>query len=387
MSVERYATKTGDQWMVRYRDLLHQPKKVRGFATKKDAQKWERDTLTAMAGGTYTDPNVGRRTVGEIAPRFFAIHPAKPATIARYESAWRVRVERQWGSVPVRNVRVSDVKEWVRAMELDGRSAATIGSALDVLSGVMALAVEDRLIPANPVPEVTRPTRQRKRRNYLDHGQVARLADECGASFAPYGLVVRVLAYTGLRFGELSALRAGDFDAARRRLRVRDGATEVKGRRFVGTTKTGGERSVPVPDFLVPALVEQTKGRLPDAWLFAGPMGAPLSVQRFRARAWRRALLHLRRADPSFPYVTPHDLRHSAASLAVSAGANVKVLQRMLGHDRATTTLDTYADLLGTDLDDVAARMSAAATAAASAPKPPARMPRNRVVGAPDVPK
>ena len=59
-------------------------------------------------------------------------------------------------------------------------------------------------------------------------------------------------------------------------------------------------------------------------------------------------------ADPTFPRVTAHALRHTAASLAISAGANPKVVQRMLGHASAAMTLDTYADLFESDLDSVA---------------------------------
>lgn len=58
-------------------------------------------------------------------------------------------------------------------------------------------------------------------------------------------------------------------------------------------------------------------------------------------------------------------LRHTAASVAVSAGANVKAVQRMLGHAKASMTLDTYADLFDTDLDAVAAELDAAIKAAA----------------------
>jgi integrase len=56
--------------------------------------------------------------------------------------------------------------------------------------------------------------------------------------------------------------------------------------------------------------------------------------------------------------MTPHDLKHTAASLAVSAGANVKALQRMLGHKSAAMTLDTYADLFDDDLGSVADRLN-----------------------------
>ena len=64
--------------------------------------------------------------------------------------------------------------------------------------------------------------------------------------------------------------------------------------------------------------------------------------------------------DESFPSITPHDLWHTAASLAVSAGANVKAVQRMLGHAKASMTLDVYADLFDADLDDVANNLDAA---------------------------
>jgi len=69
--------------------------------------------------------------------------------------------------------------------------------------------------------------------------------------------------------------------------------------------------------------------------------------------------------------VTPHDLRHTAPSVAISAGANVKAVQRMLGHASATMTLDVCADLFADDLDSVASALDRAvslATGAASAP-------------------
>ena len=67
------------------------------------------------------------------------------------------------------------------------------------------------------------------------------------------------------------------------------------------------------------------------------------------------------------PTITPHDLRHTAASLGVSAGANVKALQRMLGHAKASMTLDVYADLFDEDLDSVAESLDAAIVKASSA--------------------
>lgn len=73
------------------------------------------------------------------------------------------------------------------------------------------------------------------------------------------------------------------------------------------------------------------------------------------------ALAAGRQPSPSFPRVTPHDLRHTAASLAISAGAHVKAVQRMLGHASAVMTLDTYADLFDDDLDTVSEALGMAA--------------------------
>ena len=61
--------------------------------------------------------------------------------------------------------------------------------------------------------------------------------------------------------------------------------------------------------------------------------------------------------DKTFPSLTRHDSRHTAASLTVSAGTNIKALQRMLGHASASMTSDTYADLFDEDLDNVAERL------------------------------
>lgn len=61
--------------------------------------------------------------------------------------------------------------------------------------------------------------------------------------------------------------------------------------------------------------------------------------------------------DADFPCIIPHDLRHTAASFAISAGANVKAVQRMLSHASAAMPLDSYADVVEDDLDDVSERM------------------------------
>jgi integrase len=70
------------------------------------------------------------------------------------------------------------------------------------------------------------------------------------------------------------------------------------------------------------------------------------------------AVARCQKSDKTFPRVTAHALRHTAASLAISSGANVKVVQRVLGHASAAMTLDVYADLFDDDFATVADKLS-----------------------------
>jgi len=99
----------------------------------------------------------------------------------------------------------------------------------------------------------------------------------------------------------------------------------------------------------------QGKGR--DGLLWPSQTGGYLAPPAARDSWLSGAVRRCQTNDPTFPRVNAHALRHTAASLAVSSGANVKVVQRMLGDSSAAMTLDVYADLFDTDLDAVAKRM------------------------------
>jgi len=175
--------------------------------------------------------------------------------------------------------------------------------------------------------------------------------------------VILFLAYTGLRWGEMAALKIGSFDMLRRRVTVTEAVAEVRGRLVWDTPKSHERRSVPFPAFLAPPLAALMEGRGRDDLMFAGPKGAVLRVSTFRPRVFAHAVARCQQTYRDFPTVTPHDLRHTAASLAISAGANVKAVQTMLGHKSAAMTLDTYSDLFPDDLDGVAARLDEAVRA------------------------
>jgi integrase len=106
-------------------------------------------------------------------------------------------------------------------------------------------------------------------------------------------------------------------------------------------------------------------GKARDDLVFTNLHGAVLRNSHYRQDVFAPAVRTCQKADDAFQSITPHDLRHTAASLAVSAGANVKAVQRMLGHAKASMTLDVYADLFDEDLDGVADRLDAAIKSAA----------------------
>ncbi|WP_244277478.1 tyrosine-type recombinase/integrase [Geodermatophilus obscurus] len=211
--------------------------------------------------------------------------------------------------------------------------------------------MRDRRLAVNPALGVALPPMQEKRRRYLTAEQLEALADAAG----PGRTAVLVLGYCGLRWSELAALRVRHLDLLRRRVLVEEAVTEVDGSRLVwGTPKTHGRRSVPLPRFLVDELARTVVTRPADELAFPSPQGAVLRNRNARS-AWFDAAA---RAIGE-PGLTPHELRHTAASLAIKSGANVKAVQRMLGHASAAMTLDRYADLFDDDLDDVADRLDA----------------------------
>lgn len=111
---------------------------------------------------------------------------------------------------------------------------------------------------------------------------------------------------------------------------------------------------MPLPRFLVDELAFQVAGKSADDLVFTTRRGGVLRNLNFRRDVFDPAA-----KAASLEGLTPHELRHTAASLAVSAGANVKAVQRMLGHKSAAMTLDVYSGLFDDDLDGVADRLDA----------------------------
>ncbi|MGK2903597.1 MAG: tyrosine-type recombinase/integrase [Mycobacterium sp.] len=348
----RYQTAGGERWEVRFRQPNGNTSRKRGFATKRDANAWANTTEVSKLAGAYIAPAGGRITVGELGAAWLtnqAHH--KPSWTARLESVWRIHVEPAWGTRRIADIRPTEVQTWLSRLSLT-LSASSVAHAHTVLAGIIDTAVADRRLTANPARGVKLPRKSvGKARNYLTPAQTNALAE---ASKHPE--IVMLLATTGLRWGEMAALRVRDIDLGRGRIRVERSASKVNATTVIGTTKTHAVRSVAVPasvlKLLAPAMVGKSLDELLWCRADGNPLRPPTTTHWFGAAAKR-----CQTADPAFPRITVHELRHTAASLMIASGANVKSVQSQLGHKTATMTLDTYGHLFADDLDDVADRM------------------------------
>jgi len=177
---------------------------------------------------------------------------------------------------------------------------------------------------------------------------------------------VPVLALAGLRWGELAGLQVGDrvsVPGPGLRLSRAVLASEGGGALYVDTLKNHRARTVPLVAELVPIIDRWSAGKEPEAWLFAAPGGGSLRESNWkRSVGWRTA-----KVAAGVPDVRVHDLRHTAASIWLAAGADPKVVQRVLGHATAAMTKDLYGHLVDASLWQ-AARLIGGTTGASEPP-------------------
>ncbi|SKU65116.1 phage integrase [Mycobacteroides abscessus subsp. massiliense] len=351
----------GKRWRVTVIGLDGE-RETEAFDRKVDAEVYRDAAITRLTTGTYVTEKAGLVTVADVWEQYLS-HQKEGGTKARRVSAWRTWVKPKWGNLAIRDVQRSGVKAWMVGMQDKGAKPPTIESAMEVLRGILSVAVDDKRLAENVARNHKLPARTDPPKVYLRHEQAWVLA---GVIDKRYRTLVLFLVYTGLRFGEAAALTVQDVDFLRRQVYVRQQVSEVEGKLNWTPTKGKQRRHVPVPKFLIEPLSVQCKGKKRADQVFTAPEGGVLRLNTWRDRIWNPCVKSLRKVDETgvthtdFPDATPHDLRHTAASLAVQAGANVKALQIMLGHKSATLTLDTYAELFPEDLEQVAATLHAA---------------------------
>ena len=337
--------RTGRRWRARYRGPDGRIRS-RSFDRKVDADRWLVARLGSIDRGDWIAPEAGDIPLTEAATAWLAGLDIKPKTRAGYESLLRSRVLPVFGDLPVNRITPAMVREWIADMTTDGLSASRIKQAKQVLSAPLKLAVNDGILARDPTSGVKVPTVRRRQQRFLTAEQVTALAAAAENTQTGAGLVIETLAWVGMRWGELVALKRHRVHLLRRRIEIAESATELGTGLSWGTPKTHERRLVTMPAFLTDRLAAHLGTIADDGLVFTAPKGGPLRSSLFRRGVWVPAV-----EASGLDRLRIHDLRGTAASLMISSGANIKAVQRQLGHASAAMTLDLYGHLYEDDLD------------------------------------
>ncbi|GDY28778.1 tyrosine-type recombinase/integrase [Gandjariella thermophila] len=353
------------------------------FKTKREARAFLAQVETAKTRGEYVSPHGGRTLFRDHADRWMKARRTEITTAARDASVMRTHVLPQWGDWPLAKIDELSVQTWIT--ELAGRrSQPVVAKCLQLTSAVMRSAVRNKLIGTNPCEGVTLP---KLRKRDTDERIISRA--DLRARLLPavperYRAVVAAAAGAGLRWGEVVGLCTDAVDLDAGYLRVVRTVVEVAGNTSIKPypKSSAGRRTVPLPSWVVEVIYEHlTRFPVTDgALLFTNLAGGALRRTLFRSRVWRPALVRAgllgrvtateadtwrgewtaedgTAAAKDFTSETEaikvvareaagglrfHDLRHSYATWLVDDGVPVNMVQRVLGHERSSTTLDLY---------------------------------------------
>ena len=316
---------------------------------------------SAKENGSYIDPNRSKIKIQDFGETWFQGAILKPSTKERYAGILRKHVMPRWGQVSLKDVGYADVQAWVSQQWDDGNgmASATVRKNHRVLSLILSHALKDGRLFKNQAVGIQLPPPSDTEQQFLTHEELGLIAAAAGDEWR---LAVLFLGYTGLRFGEMAALRVGRVDLSTQEVAVRESVTPVKGVMSWGTPKTHASREVSIPAFLVPEMRAQVAGKDDvNDLVFLGARGAVMRSQTLQRAGLTAAAKEIGRVG-----FHPHDLRHTAASLAIASGADIKVVQSMLGHKSATMTWDLYGHKYPNRLKEVSAALDAGARLAAT---------------------
>ena len=233
-----------------------------------------------------------------------------------------------------------------------GESGANTRRRVGLLFGrIMSHAVRLGLLAKNPAKDLAGGAdyipraRPQKRHVYMTMRQLQDYAAAC----KPWDDLIMLAGTTGLRWGEITALRQGDIQGDDQPFIDVVRAWSTDGKNIISsTTKTGEKRRVPVPVKVADGAPTAHRGR-PTVEIRTG---SQLHHSNFASRVLKKA------GAGMDPVPTFHDLRHTAVSLAIHAGANIKAVQRIAGHQSAEMTLKTYSEVFEGDLHQSAAALN-----------------------------
>ena len=337
--VDRHATETGKQggkrWQVRWRDDRNKSRR-KAFAKKADAERFASQVEHEINTGNYRDPRAGQIPFDEYARMWLQSQvQLRESTKALYTGAVENHLIPFFGGMPLNRITVETGRQFL-ALDMPPRIREVAGARL---KGIIREATNELLLPHNSLQTLKIPKAAPKEARYLTLSEVDQIADEVLPHFRT---LIRSAAFLGLRQGELFGLHPDNLDLTNRRVRVVEQLLGNASPPVRGELKTkASRRVVTIPSLLIPELQEQLDERASDDFVFTSVQGGPIRKSNFTRRYWKPAV-----AATGFAEVVFHELRHTAATIAIQAGAHPKALQMRMGHSSIMVTLDRYGHLM-----------------------------------------
>jgi integrase len=330
------------------------------FDTRDEAQSWLDHVRVNQRDGKLVDERGGVVRFADYAAEWAAtvVHLRQSTKVRDLGYLKRYLIPR-FGTVPIGDIKAPAVREWIASLATDrGLAPSTVEKAKQILKKILAQAVTDGLIPANPCTDVKVPRDEVKEMQTITAAQIHDLAN---AIDPRYRELLLLACWSGMRIGELVGLTVGDIDVVRRRVVVTKIVTEVSGHLVFGPPKTpAGRRVVPIVPWLADELAAYLDGKHPDDIAFPAPKGGYLRLASWRTRFWRDATKAIGK-----PGLRIHDMRHSAVSLWVANGVDPAKVAKYAGHTSEITVFKRYAHVdpdANLDALDVVGRPRRAAT-------------------------
>lgn len=328
------------KWRARYRDADGQ-EHSRHFRLKNksdtakpgeiSAQEWLDEVTAAMVTGNYVDPKKAKLTVGEWCEIWLNGYANnRPSSVKQAKSHVK-RIDAAFGKRTLVSVRPSEVKAWTAKLKNEGLADSTIYALHSRLSHIFSDAVHDGILPKSPLSRRTSPPMGKQRPFVATTEQVWALYDAMDAWTRP-GILLG--AFAGLRVAEAVALRVKDIDFMRG---VISPAIQYPDEPLKSDTS---KTPIPIPRELA-VMLNRNPSILGSETIIAAEHGRAIAPYTFETR-FREARETIKGLPKGFRF---HDLRHYFASLLISEGLDVKVVQARLRHASAKTTLDTYSHM------------------------------------------
>jgi integrase len=374
-------------WEVRYSLGTNPATGKRRVATttveggRKDAEKELRRLLRSLDTGEHVDPT--RMTVREWLTLWLGAirEEVSPKTHERYGEIVNNFLAPELGALPIAKLAAAHISavytRWATEGRRDGKPGGLSPQSRRhihrILRTALSRGVEQRVIARNPADAFKKrlPKVDPRKMTTLDAEQAARLLEAIKRNRVYWPVLVALS--TGMRRGEILALRWKNIDLDRGVVRVVESLEQTKAALRFKLPKTEKTRAITLPSFVVEELRRLKRQQAEELFVLGvRQSGETLACCRHDGEPLPpRSLTHefakVARRVKDIPRVRFHDLRHSHATQLLSAGIHPKVAQERLGHSTITTTLDLYSHVTETMQEDAAAKLDTAFRSAINA--------------------